>query len=662
MMGRILVVSDHSEVAQLARQAAITLPGATPVIAKDATLLLDLINERPGDVDAVVLGPGTPFVLPLAQRIHSTDALVAILIIVDAAQYGAVSASLRYAPSLGPDVKCFSRDTAGLDIAIEQAGQRTRRRRRHSRSIGDLNQQLVAAPRAPLPPEAFLDRILKVAPMGIGVLDRGGRLRFCNHHAAVLFGARDSRIVGRPLVDVCPALAEQGWEQLVLRCREQEKPVPATFHLIADGTSVVLEIILAPLSAVPEHSELLLVQDVTERTRLEDQLRETGKMQAVAQLAGGVAHDFNNLLTVINGYALMLLEHPALDQNLRETMGEIAQAGTRAAGLTRQLLAFARRQVLQPEACDMDEVLKRLEPMLVALMGARATLEMELSLAPHHVSVDPSQLEQVVVNLVLNARDAIPAHGRVVVRTRRALEHAATCAQGGENQPQAVLEVIDDGMGMDAATIERIFEPFFTTKPAGQGTGLGLSSTYGIVNQSGGHLHVESAPGRGARFEIVLPLSPASTPARPESTPDALPNERSARGGRVLLVESDPSLRRYVNRILTSSGFEIIEASCGQAVLDAWSSMPHAPDLVISSASLPKVQDSHLFRRLLELRADLPLVVMSGDASEAGGLGAVPDNVRIVQKPFAGATLHKVVQDLLARALILRNCGAPDLI
>ncbi len=391
----------------------------------------------------------------------------------------------------------------------------------------------------------------------------------------------------------------------------------------------------------------LFAQDVTQRKQLEEQLRQSQKMEAVGRLAGGVAHDFNNLLTVIGGAAHLLGEGLPPDAPHRETVTEILAATERAGELTRRLLAFGRRQVLQLVVLDLNRVLTGLEKMLRRLIGE--DIELTVELAPHGTCVraDPIQIEQVVMNLVVNARDAMPEGGRLVLRT----EEVALAADGVRQDPERALgryvrlTVSDTGLGMDAETRRRAFEPFFTTKEPGRGTGLGLSTVYGIVRQSGGHVRARSLPGQGTAFEVDLPLVEPTSVAALEPLP-----EDEVRGGAetLLLAEDEDAVRGFARRSLESRGYRVLEARDGEEALAGAEAHPGAIDLLVTDVVMPRLGGFDLARRLTERRPGLRVLYVSGYPEDrTGEIHALGSGASLLLKPFRGEDLARRVRELL---------------
>lgn len=389
-----------------------------------------------------------------------------------------------------------------------------------------------------------------------------------------------------------------------------------------------------------------LSEDITDRKQLEEQLRQSQKMEAVGQLAGGVAHDFNNLLTGILGYCDLALDRIAGQDPLRSDIGEIKKAGDRAAALTRQLLAFGRRQVLQPKVLDLNLVVADLERLLRRLIGEHIALSTQLAPALGRVKADPGQVQQVLMNVVLNARDAMPQGGRLTIETANVQAGQIGPNQHGSIQPgpYAMVEVTDTGCGMNAGTLERIFEPFFTTKEIGKGTGLGLSTVYGIVIQSGGCLEVQSEPHRGTKFSIYLPCVEEAA----ESAPGLQAPEVTAGVGTVLLVEDEDIVRSMVRSVLDQNGYRVLEARGGNEALHLAQQHEGTIDLLLTDVVMPLMSGPEVVRRLLPLRPNMKVLFMSGYAGDdvvAHGL-SVKGNV-FLQKPFTPSVLLSKMREML---------------
>jgi PAS domain S-box-containing protein len=385
----------------------------------------------------------------------------------------------------------------------------------------------------------------------------------------------------------------------------------------------------------------MMVEDVSAQRELEEEFRQAQKMEAVGQLAGGVAHDFNNLLTAILGSAdLLLMDLPQEDPR-REDLMAIRDAGERAATLTRQLLAFSRRQVLQPRVIGLNQVVGGMGKLLPRIIGE--DIRLDLALAPDlaSVSADPGQIEQVILNLAVNARDAMPDGGRLTIATANADLDAAFTARNPTVQPGAYvrLSVIDTGQGMDEGTLARVFEPFFTTKGPGKGTGLGLATVYGIVKQSGGYIFVRSRPHEGATFDVYLPAMPRSAADRGGAPAPA----RSGQGSEtILLAEDDAAVRSLARRALEQYGYRVLEAANGQEALDLMRRHQAEIALLLTDIVMPEMGGRRSAEHMLQTWPGLKVLYMSGYAGPDQ-----PDGRAMMQKPFTPESLARKVREVL---------------
>ena len=393
-------------------------------------------------------------------------------------------------------------------------------------------------------------------------------------------------------------------------------------------------------------------RDMTARRLLEDQLRQSQKMEAIGQLAGGVAHDFNNLLAVIEGNTELLTDVPAIPTAAQELLREIASATDRAAQLTSQLLAFSRKQTLRTTVFDLATTVQELIPMLRRMVGAGTRLDVDTS--PSFVAADRTQLDQVLLNLVVNARDATVNGGAIAVRCGELrLDHPRVGAQGDAIPPgrYAVLAVHDTGVGIPVELQARVFEPFFTTKPTGEGTGLGLSMVYGLVRQSGGFMSLDSAPGRGTRIEILLPAestAPADDTAAVVKPPADTVPLATAPPRTVLVVDDEDAVRRLVATILRRHGFTPIEAASGREALIALAECPDVA-LVISDVLMPELGGRELAQRVLLDYPTLPILFISGYTNQelADDDGTLQIDAMFLAKPFSQQQLMDAVESLL---------------
>jgi hypothetical protein len=394
------------------------------------------------------------------------------------------------------------------------------------------------------------------------------------------------------------------------------------------------------------------VQDITERKQLEAQLRQAQKMEAIGQLAGGVAHDFNNLLTVIGGRSSLLLQKLPPDDPARRDVDLIEKTAQRAAGLTRQLLAFSRKQVLEPKPLDLNTLVAGVAPMLNRLIGEHIEVVSVPGGGLGLVMADPGQVEQVVMNLVVNARDAMPDGGMVKIETasREVQEAAALHAQGHVPPGRYVtLSVQDTGCGMDRLTLARIFEPFFTTKEPGKGTGLGLSTVHGIVHQSGGYIGVDSARGRGTTFTIYLPQ--ITDPVRVTEAPTASPRDLMRGTEVVLLVEDEEEVRRLASEILKTCGYTVLETSDPLEALTIGERRNGAIDLLLTDLVMPAMRGSELAQRLGTTCPRMRVLYMSGYTDEMIDAPSTSEPARaFLHKPFTPRDLATKVREALAPA------------
>jgi PAS domain S-box-containing protein len=395
--------------------------------------------------------------------------------------------------------------------------------------------------------------------------------------------------------------------------------------------------------------------EVTERKRLEQQLRQAQKMEAVGRLAGGVAHDFNNLLTIISGYGGLLLEHPGTVEPLRGYVNEIKNASDRAASLTRQLLAFSRQQVLAPRVLGLNAVVANIEKMLKRLIGEDIDLVTILGESLWPVKADPGQLEQVLLNLSVNARDAMPNGGVLTIETAN-VEMDSTSAQTHfplSPGPYVLLAFSDTGIGMDAETQARIFDPFFTTKEKGKGTGLGLAMVYGIVKQSGGYIWVYSQAGKGTTFKIYLPRTEEEVD---ESGPGGSGFKAQQGTETLLLVEDEDPVRALVRNVLREKGYRILEASRGEEALELAEQYGGPIDLLVTDVVMPQMNGRELARRLANLLPQIKVLYISGYADNAVWYqGGLDSGGAFLQKPFSPEALARKVREVLGGPPHLRS-------
>jgi two-component system, cell cycle sensor histidine kinase and response regulator CckA len=402
------------------------------------------------------------------------------------------------------------------------------------------------------------------------------------------------------------------------------------------------------VSSADEPADVLeaIAEDVTDRRALEDQFRQAQKMEAVGRLAGGVAHDFNNLLMVISGYAEVMLAKLPVENPLHEKGKAIQLAADRATTLTRQLLAFSRKQILELKVVDVNAIVQDMQRLVNPLIGENVELASILSPQAAHTRADAGQLEQVLMNLVVNAKDAMPDGGKLTIQTQNMVVDGSPPRGQQFIRPgkYVILSVSDTGMGMDKETQLRIFEPFFTTKEKGKGTGLGLSTVYGIVKQSGGYVMVQSEQGQGTTFQIYLPQVEGAAEKQPALLPDA------ALGGTetVLLVEDEDSVRQLVRDTLEAKGYRVLEAESGEAGLSIAEGHDGKIDLVITDVIMPGIGGRELVKQLAQARPSTKFLYLSGYTEDAiVSEGSLEEGTAFLQKPFSLQSLSRKVREVL---------------
>jgi len=504
-------------------------------------------------------------------------------------------------------------------------------------------------------------QIVETSVVGIWVIDAANRTTFVNRRMAEMLGYGVDEMLGADLFQFMEkAAAEQA--QANVERRRHGIAEEHEFRLRRkDGSDLWTEMATNPLTG-PGGSyagALAMVSDVSERKLVEAQLRQSQKLEAVGRLAGGVAHDFNNLLTAILGNAELLVDGLDPAHPLAEEAREIAAAGRRAAALTQQLLAFSRRRPRQQRALSLNELVVGMDRLLRRLVGEGVELVTILDPELRAVLADPGQVEQVILNLVVNARDAMPEGGRITVATSNVVveEVQAHRTLGARPGPHVQLEVADAGVGMSPEVLSRLFEPFFTTKEQGRGTGLGLSSVYGIATQSGGHVRVESEPGKGTRFRILLP----STSERVAAAAVPTPAGPAPRGGEtVLLAEDEPHVRALAHRVLTSCGYTVLAADNGeQALRLAGEAAERTIHALVTDVVMPLLGGHELAVRLRAARPGIRVLFISGYTDRdpryqepTGGDSA------FLAKPFEPVELARALRELLDRKVKAPATGA----
>jgi PAS domain S-box-containing protein len=465
-----------------------------------------------------------------------------------------------------------------------------------------------------------------------------------NGAAVERYGYTRQELLAMTLRDLrVPADLQALQEQAEKLGTASEPDLHTTRHRTRDGSVLEVEVTGRGVEFGGRRARLVTVHDVTERRQLEEQVRQAQKMEAVGRLAGGVAHDFNNVLNVILGYAELTLRTMDEGDRRRRNLLEIRKAGDHAAALTRQLLAFGRGQVLQPRVLDLNAVVGDLDPMVRRMIGEDVDLVTALAPGLGRVKADPGQIGQVVLNLAVNARDAMPAGGTLTIET-------ADAELDGRAQPglpagrYVMLAVTDTGCGMPTSVQEHIFEPFFSTKERDKGTGLGLATVYGIVKQSGGGIAVTSEVAAGTTFRVYLPRVEA--PA--EAVPAAVAAESPGGSEAILLVEDDPAVRELTREVLEESGYRVLSAASGPEAIALVEKDPSRIDLLLTDLVMPRMNGRELARRLHELRPGLATLFMSGYAPGAiVHQGVLDPGVAFIGKPLRPADLTRKVREVL---------------
>jgi two-component system, cell cycle sensor histidine kinase and response regulator CckA len=468
-----------------------------------------------------------------------------------------------------------------------------------------------------------------------------------NDAALRRYGYSRSEFLAMTIKDLRPPSEVPQLEEILTHDSTSPRVYADLHHRRKDGSVLNVEVLSDAIAFGGRSSRLVLARDVTERKELESQFRQAQKMEAVGQLAGGVAHDFNNLLTAITGYSELLLLDFATGDPRRQDVDEIRGAARRAAALTQQLLAFSRKQVLKPQVLDLNSVVTNAEKLLLRLIGENISLKTALDPYLGAVRADPAQLEQVIMNLAVNARDAMPLGGRLLIETANADLDATETAEHSVVNPGSYVHVTisDTGMGMDDATKLHAFEPFFTTKGLGKGTGLGLSTVYGIVKQSGGFIRVRSQLGKGTAFDIYLPRVDAPAEAVPATTSStSIPTGTET----ILLVEDEPALRAVARRALQGQGYTILEAGDGEAAIALATTHRGRVHLVVTDVVMPGLSGPALAAQLINTQPTARVLYMSGYTDDLiVQHGVLQPGVAFLQKPFSPETLSKKVREVL---------------
>jgi two-component system cell cycle sensor histidine kinase/response regulator CckA len=497
----------------------------------------------------------------------------------------------------------------------------------------------------PIEVERYLRSMFDAMFEGVQILDSEWRYIYLNETAAKQGRKPRSELLGRSMHEMYPGIERTEMFRLLDRCMATREPDQMVNRFTYEsGEAAWFDLRVYP---TPEGGLLILSVDITSQREADEMLRQSQKMQALGRLAGGVAHDFNNLLSVITSYSDVILKKMDEDDRFRRELQQIKRASEHAASLTRQLLDFSRKRALQPEVLDVNEVVDGINALLHRVIGEDIALVTRLTPEPSPVRLDSGQIQQILMNLAVNARDAMPAGGTLTIETGNVeLDGAAGRGEpDAEPGPYVVITVSDTGTGMDEATQRFIFEPFFTTKERGRGTGLGLATTYGIVTQGGGTITVESEPGSGTIFRLYLPL--AEKAARPERPARA---RKPARAGEetVLVVDDDPAVRDVIRTVLEMAGYTVVGTGTVEEALDQLRSEAGPIDLLLTDLILPGMNGRELARLAADARPGLEVVYMSGymDDSVASS-GILEPGTSYIEKPFTADELVGMVGEAL---------------
>jgi PAS domain S-box-containing protein len=503
--------------------------------------------------------------------------------------------------------------------------------------------------------EARYREVLDCMTEGFQVIDREWRYVYLNDAAAMHAQTAKERLVGRSMMECYPGIEKTEVFELMRRCMEARLPQSTDNEFTyPDGSKRWFALKIQP---APEGVSVLSM-DLTERRRAEEKqakaeeaLHRSQKLEAIGRLAGGVAHDFNNVLGVITGYGELARKEIPEGHPSRPRLENMLKAAERAAGLTRQLLAFSRKQIQQPRRLDLNAVAADLQSMFERILGEDIEIEIRSAKDLGLVNADPTQIEQVLLNLIVNARDAMPKGGCLTIETANVEfdDKYATAHPPALPGRFVMLAISDSGTGMDAETQQRAFEPFFTTKPRGEGTGLGLSTVYGIVKQSGGYVWLYSEPGRGTTFRVYIPRVDEASRGRDAAAPP--PPSPAPRGEEtLLLVEDSEALRDLIREVLEQHGYRVLQANHGERALEVLREHEGAVDLLLTDVVMPKLGGKDLADEVQVLHPGIRVLYMSGYTDGAiSRAGILREGMTLLEKPFTSERLTRAVREALDR-------------
>ncbi len=502
--------------------------------------------------------------------------------------------------------------------------------------------------------ELFVSALLESASQAILSVDRTGRIVLANPKTEELFRYTREELLGEPIEILLPASkqAAHSSQREQYFARPRARPMGIGMELAGrrkDGTEFPVEVSLSYVETTDGTFAIAFVSDITARKRMEEQLIQSQKMEAVGRLAGGVAHDFNNMLTVISGYNRMMLDELSPIDPLRGCVDEVLKAADRAGALTNQLLAFSRRQVMQPRVMSVNSVIQQTEKMLRRLIGEDVQLILGLRQDAGNIKADPNHIEQAIVNLAVNSRDAMPLGGRLTIESCNVIldENYARTHAGMEPGEFVMIAVSDTGIGMDAATRARIFEPFFTTKEKGKGTGLGLATVYGVVKQLGGDIWVYSEPNQGTTFKLYFPrVAGEHSELVIEREGSLHPRATET----VLVVEDDQPVRELTVRMLQKLGYTVLSAAGGVEAIAISNAYSGQIALLLTDVVMPSMSGRQVADVLSSVRPGIKVLYLSGYTDNTIVQHGVLDNsVAFLPKPFSREVLSQKIREVLSK-------------
>jgi PAS domain S-box-containing protein len=655
-MARVLVVDDEKSI-RLTLREFLREDGHEVAIAEDADAALRVLAQQA--LDVVV----SDIVLPRVTGIELLRALreaapgVQVIMMTGDPNLETAAESVRMGAAdylVKPIAKAAILRAVAAAAKVKAVNDECRRleaeNRKYQADLERLVEQRTAALRES---EQHYRLLVDHSPDGIAI-ESDGRMVFVNAAMATILRGAPDQILGKPLVVFAHPESAARVAHTLATVLQAGQPLLRADELVValNGEALPVELSVLPLLHQGRPAVQVLLRDMTQQRRLEAQIRQSQKLEAIGHLAGGVAHDFNNLLMVIMGCAQFVRSAVPAESTARADLDELLAAGQRAEGLTRQLLAFSRKQVLSPRLLDLNAIVANLQKMLGRLLGEDIALRVHLGEGTGCVLADPGQVEQIVMNLAINSRDAMPRGGVLTIQTGMVTMGPDSAAlvvdpAGLTPGPYVTLSVSDTGTGMSDAVKERMFEPFFTTKRPGQGTGLGLATVYGIVKQHHGLLRVVSQEGQGTTFVVHFPLAEESAAAS-----GTMAGTASLPGGKetVLFVEDDAKVRSVGARMVRSLGYVVLEASSAEEALRV--AQAHAGDirLLLSDVIMPGMAGPELAEQLVRLRPGLKVLFVSGYTGDRlARHSAALDSATVLPKPFDEATLARRLREILDR-------------